>query len=108
MGLEAPDRRKFSAELGQAWWWSSGNDVTAFDAWLRWRPNEKVRVDVGTSYSLYRNDVFSLSEQTDVRETFLKVLWRPGERTELKLRWAFESYSGDLIHKVVLGCLVRF
>lgn len=111
VGLEAPGRRKFSASIGYAWWWSTlaaDVDVSAFDAEMRWRPVENLRLGLGTSYSLYRYNAFSLAEETDVRETFLKALWKPDENTSLRFRWAFEKYNGDLIHKVELGCAVQF
>ncbi len=111
VGFEAPERRKFSANIGLAWWWSTltaGDDIRALDAELRWQPVEGLRIGFGSSYSLYRYDVFSLSEQTDVRETFIKVLWKPAEHIEFKGRYAAEQYDGDLIHKMGLGCSVKF
>ncbi len=108
VGLEAPERRRFEASAGYASWQSSGDDVGAFDAEIRWRPTENLRLGLGTSYALYRYDVLSLREETDVRETFVKAQWSPNERVALRLRYAAEKYDGDLIHKMELGCSVEF
>jgi hypothetical protein len=104
VGFEGPDRRTLSADAGVAWWRSSGDDVTALDAEVRWRPREGISLGLGTSYSLYRYDLFTLSEQSDVRETFVKARWETKRNMEVSFRYAAENRDGELIHEMELGC----
>jgi hypothetical protein len=114
VGVDSPgplDRRggrRFSASAGQVWWWSTTGDVSAIEAELRWRPNERFGLRVGTSFALYQYNRFSLAEETDVRETYVEAAWSPHERTDLRVRYAAEDYGDDLVHEMELGCAVRF
>lgn len=97
-----------SLAAGSAWWWSSGGDVSAFDGEVRWEPSDRFSLGVGSTYSLYRYELSTLAEQRDVRETYVRLRWRSPEKNEIRLRYSWESESGERIHKARLGCTVRF
>ena len=108
---------RFSLRAGQAWWWSSSGDVGAFDAEIRWEPSPSLRLGAGTTYSLYRYELSTLAEQSDVRETYLRLRWRSSQRNEIRFRYSWESETrenefGDRVreqvHKARLGCTIRF
>ena len=108
IAFEFRDPCALSLSAGQAWWQSSAGGIGAFDAELKWRPSDAFRLGVGTTYSLYRYDLSTLAEQSDVRETYIRMRWRSSEKNEIRFRYSWESEGGERIHKARLGCTVQF
>ena len=107
-GFEFPGVHRLDVTAGVSFWSTSGDDVAAFDASAHWEANETVRLAIGTNYFGYRYDIFSLAEETDVRETYFDVRWDPSKRVGFRFRYAAERYGGQLVHKMRLGCSREF
>ncbi|MHC4249976.1 MAG: hypothetical protein ACYS9X_12685 [Planctomycetota bacterium] len=108
VGLDSPEPRRFRASVGQVWWNSDAGDMAGFDAEVRWRQSEGLDLRVGTSVWLYRYDLYSLAEETDVRETFLGLRWRPARKTDIDLKYSLEDNGDSHIHRLRVGCSVGF
>jgi len=106
--LDAPSPRKLTISAGQTKWWSFGNATDALAAEVRWQPSEALRLAVGTGYSLFRYDVLTNTEETDVLDTYLRLRWRGTDRDEFRLRYSYEDQSGEQVHEVRLGCSYGF
>lgn len=109
MGFESAGPRKLTTGIGQVWWWSSGDDASAFEAEVSYEPNEDLKLSMGTTYALFKYDILGFSERADVREAYLKVRWKATEKAELRFRYAAEREADEgLIHTLGLRWAMRF
>jgi hypothetical protein len=76
-------------------WWNDTEDYGAATFDVEWRPSSRLRLRVGTDYSLFSNDVFSLQERVDSYGVYGRVRYDFNTRLQGWLRLRVEKDSYD-------------
>ncbi|MFH1378291.1 MAG: hypothetical protein ABIH86_06025 [Planctomycetota bacterium] len=104
-------RREISVwtlNAGLSDWSSGGEDVIAFDAGCRYRPNDAWTVSLGTAYTMFSYDYLDGEERERVREVSVKLGWMPLQYLSLRLSMAYENASENDRIEVRSGCSVVY
>jgi hypothetical protein len=100
--------RRSHVSLGWSRWSTAGDEVTAADFEIRKVLSERSDVRLGTSYSLYTYDAFTLDERTDVRELYLKTRIDLGDGHEVRFGYSYEDSDDEIRHELRLRWRVAF
>jgi len=66
-------------------------DTTAYGGDVTYRHDKKFRVSVGSYYALYEYDYLLDDEQTDVRNYYARLRWRPLDNFRLDVGYEYED-----------------
>ncbi|MCU0963294.1 MAG: hypothetical protein MUF48_24645, partial [Pirellulaceae bacterium] len=69
---------------------------------------DPLRLRAGTTYALYRIDLFTGKEKTRDRVYFVELRWRAMESLELETEYRYERDSETEYHTVIGACRICF
>jgi hypothetical protein len=98
----------FSASVRSDGWSSSGDDIYSVGFDLEQRFGELLRLRAGTSWSLYRIDLFTGTERERDRVYFLRARWRILRGVDLDTDYQYEKDSLTEYHTVTVGMRLWF
>lgn len=90
-------------------YWDGDDDKTAsagFEA--IWRPCDPLRFTVGSYYSLYKYDLFTVDERQDATTLYLKIRWKLPEDLRFDGRYEYETGDEGTFHSILLGLTWSF
>jgi hypothetical protein len=90
------------------WWSSDGRDVESWGLDLSRKLEDGLSVNAGTSYALYRYDIFLDAERDDVRFWYLKLKKQYSKAWAFECAYDYEDDSDDDFHVLTLGATWRF
>jgi hypothetical protein len=114
------DRGWMSVSLLDAWppgttvtltgdvWSSDGRDIESWGADVQRKLEGGFEFGLGTSYSLYRYDLFLDRERDDVRLWYLRVKRQTSKALAWELHYDYEDDSEDDFHILTAGLTWRF
>lgn len=97
-----------SAGLHTDVWESDTGHITTAGGSLTWKPSERLRLEGGTDYMLYRFDWFSGREYVDDRQYFLRARFRLTEVTSFRARIAQDRSQFGTDHVLDFGLSLDF
>lgn len=89
-------------------WSSDGRDVESWGLDLSRKLESGYQLAAGTSYALYRYDLFLDSERDDVRFWYLKLKKELSKAWSFECAYDYEDDSDDDFHVLTLGATWRF
>ncbi len=90
-------------------YWDGDNDKTASAGFETvWRPCDPLRFTVGSYYSLYKYDLFTVDERQDATTLYLKIRWKLPEDLRFDGRYEYETGDEGTFHSVLLGLTWSF
>ena len=93
--------------LGDAWD-SDGDDIYSVGFEFEQKLGDLLRARIGTSYSLYRIDLFTGTERERDRVYYAKLRWRLLPRFDLDTNYQYERDSITEYHTVTTGLRIWF
>lgn len=98
----------FSASLDMDLWNANGDDVFALGIGLQYKPDNKLKVSAGTSFSKFKYEYFDDTEKTNVRTIYLKGAYKFIDDVRAELGYQLESAEGDTFKNINLGFVVEY
>lgn len=89
-------------------WESDNRDLGSVNADATYERSRDWRASLGTSYALYKYDLFSDSERDDVRTWYGRLRWKATDAVALDFLYEFEDDDEDAFHTARVGALWRF
>lgn len=89
-------------------WEADGDDVLSAGGEIRLRPEENIRITLGSFYSRYKYDLFVVDEREDATTIFLGARWQISREFRLDGRYEFETGDEGDFHTFTLGLTWRF
>jgi hypothetical protein len=89
-------------------WDSDGDDIYTFGFELEQKVLELLRIRLGTSYSLYRIDLFTGTERERDRIYYAKLRWHILPRFDFDTDYQYEKDSRTEYHTVTTGLRLSF
>lgn len=93
--------------------WSGGGDgddrdLSSLNADATYERSKDWRASLGTTYALYKYDLFSDSERDDVRTWYGRLRWKATDALSLDFLYEYEDDDTDAFHTARVGALWRF
>jgi hypothetical protein len=82
-------------------WYSDGDDMNSAGFEVEQKLVEVVRIRAGTSYTLYRIDLFTGKERVQDRMYFVEGRWRATKHLEFETEYRYEKDSETEYHTVI-------
>lgn len=89
-------------------WNGAGRDSGSFGIDLSFEPDAPWAVAIGTYYSLFKYELYDLSERDDVRTYSLRGSYECSEQLALELSYEYEDDDAEQYHSVRWGASWRF
>ncbi len=89
-------------------WNADADDFRSWGVALAREFGDRVDVDFGSYYSLYKVDFFANEERDHVRTWFAGLSYDPRPSTRFSLDYQFEQNDLDDFHQLRVGCTWRF
>lgn len=89
-------------------WDGDQRDVGSVGADATYERTRDWRASIGTSYALYKYDLFSQSERDDVRTWYARMRWKSSDALSFDFVYDYEDDDSDEFHTVRVGALWRF
>lgn len=97
-----------SFTLAGSLWNSQGEDFQAITGDLEYRPDQNLRVQLGTGYDLFRFDAFDQRERVHVRSYYLRSDYRIDKSVRVDAGYEYEREDDGEFHQFRLGVTWTF
>ena len=98
----------FDLTLSGDWWSGTDQDVSGLGFELGHDLGPNVDLALGSYYSLYKYDLFLVSERDDVRTWFIAARWQRTSNRTLEVRYDYEDADFDTFQTVRVEAAWRF